>query len=341
MPHAPTDRNATLHLARVPRGEAGPGDFEVRESAIPAPREGELLIRTHYVGVDAALRLIVRDSSDFLFRVKPGDRIHGSGAGEVVESRNPNYRVGDAVMGSFGVQRYAVSDGSGLERCDTALAPLSSWLGPMGVSGLTAYFAMFEECKPQPGQTVLVNGAAGAVGSIAGQLARLAGARTIGLTSSSEKCRWLESELRYDVAINYRDADFRQQLERAAPERIDTIFDNVGGAVLDESLRLIAMRGCVLLCGSTSQYPAETMQGPSNYIWLGTMRARMQGFVIFDYAARYAEGRRRLAQFAKAGALKMPEHVVRGDVGDFPAALRSLYRGENKGKMVLRLPAAG
>ena len=341
MPHAPTDRNATLHLARVPRGEAGPGDFEVRESAIPAPREGELLIRTHYVGVDAALRLIVRDSSDFLFRVKPGDRIHGSGAGEVVESRNPNYRVGDAVMGSFGVQRYAVSDGSGLERCDTTLAPLSSWLGPMGVSGLTAYFAMFEECKPQPGQTVLVNGAAGAVGSIAGQLARLAGARTIGLTSSSEKCRWLESELRYDVAINYRDPDFRQQLERAAPERIDTIFDNVGGAVLDESLRLIAMRGCVLLCGSTSQYPAETMQGPSNYIWLGTMRARMQGFVIFDYAARYAEGRRRLAQFAKAGALKMPEHVVRGDVGDFPAALRSLYRGENKGKMVLRLPAAG
>ncbi len=341
MPHATTDRNATLHLARVPRGEAGPGDFEVRESAIPTPREGELLIQTHYVGVDAALRLIVRDSSDFLFRVKPGDRIHGSGAGEVVESRNPNFRVGDAVMGSLGVQRYAVSDGSGLERCDTALAPLSSWLGPMGVSGLTAYFAMFEECKPQPGQTVLVNGAAGAVGSIAGQLARLAGARTIGLTSSSEKCRWLESELRYDVAINYRDADFRPQLERAAPERIDTIFDNVGGAVLDESLRLIGMRGCVLLCGSTSQYPAETMQGPSNYIWLGTMRARMQGFVIFDYAARYAEGRRRLAQFAKVGALKMPEHIVRGDVSDFPAALRSLYRGENKGKMVLRLPAAG
>ena len=341
MPRATSERNATLHLARVPSGEAGPGDFEVRESAIPKPRAGEVLIRTHYIGIDAALRLIVRDSSDFLFRVKPGDAVHGSGAGEVVESRHPDYRAGDAVTGSFGIQRYAISDGRGLERCDTALAPLSTWLGPMGVSGLTAYFAMFDECKPQPGQTVLVTGAAGAVGSIAGQLARLAGARTIGLTSTEEKCRWLESELGYHVAINYRAPDFREQLGRAAPERIDAIFDNVGGAVLDESLRLIGMRGCVLLCGSTSQYPAETMQGPSNYIWLGTMRARMQGFVVFDYAARYDEGRRRLASFAKAGLLKMPEHVVRGDVSDFPAALRSLYRGENKGKMVLRLPAAG
>lgn len=332
--------NLALHLARVPQGEAGPEDFEVRTSAVPEPGAGEVLIRSRFVSVDAALRLIVRDSSDFLFRVKPGDLVHGSVAGEVVRSNNAAFAVGDAVMGSLGVQRYAVSDGSNLERCDVNLAPLSSWLGPIGVSGLTAYFAMFEECKPQPGQTVLVTGAAGAVGSIAGQLARLAGARTIGLTSSVEKCQWLTNSLGYDAAINYRDKDFRAQLERAAPERLDVIFDNVGGDVLDESLRLIGMRGCVLLCGSTSQYPAESMRGPSNYIWLGTMRARLQGFVVFDYAARYGEGRRRLASFFNKGLRKMPEHFIDGDISDFPVALRALYRGENLGKMVLRLPAS-
>jgi NADPH-dependent curcumin reductase CurA len=332
-------RNQALHLARVPAGVAGPGDFEVRESEVPRPAEGQLLVRSEFVGLDAALRLIVRDSSDFLFRVRPGDLVHGSVAGTVVESRHPDYRAGDAVVGSLGVQRYALSDGRGLERCDTGVAPLSSWLGPMGVSGLTAYFAMFDACKPQPGQTVLVNGAAGAVGSIAGQLARLAGARTLGLTSSAEKCGWLVEELGYDVALDYRAPDFRAQLERAAPERLDVIFDNVGGPVLDESLRLIAMRGCVLLCGSTSQYSAEHMSGPANYIWLGTMRARMQGFVVFDYADRYAEGRRRLAAFAKAGRIRLPEHIVDGDIRDFPSAFQRLYRGENKGKMVLRLPA--
>ncbi len=335
------ERNHTLHLARVPEGDAGADDFEVRESAVPQPKDGEILVRNQFVGVDAALRLIVRDSSDFLFRVKPGDPVHGTAAGEVVESRNPAFKVGDKVMGSLGVQNYSISDGSGLERCDTSLSPLSSWLGPFGVSGLTAYFAITEECKPQPGQTVLVNGAAGAVGSIAGQLAKLAGARTIGLTSTPEKCRWLVDELGYDIAINYRDHDFRQQLERAAPERIDSIFDNVGGPVLDESLRLIGMHGCVLMCGSTSQYGAETMAGPSNYIWLGTMRARLQGFVVFDYANRYDEGRRRLSAFVKQGRMKMPEHIVDGNVGAFPAALQAMYRGENKGKLVLRLPAGG
>jgi hypothetical protein len=332
-------RNRALFLGRVPEGEAGPEDFVARDIDVPVPGDGEVLVRARYVGLDAALRLIVRDSSDFLFRVKPGDLVHGSVAGEVVESRHPAFRPGDTVTGSLGVQRYAVASGDSLERCDTALAPLSSWLGPMGVSGLTAYFAMFEECKPQPGQTVLVNGAAGAVGSIAGQLAKLAGARTIGITGSAEKCRWLVDELGYDVAIDYHAPDFRQQLEAAAPERIDSIFDNVGGRVLDESLRLIGMKGCVLLCGSTSQYPQAEMQGPANYIWLGTMRARLQGFVVFDYAARYDEGRRRLAQFARTGRLKLPEHIVDGDIGDFGAALRDLYRGANKGKMVLRLPA--
>jgi NADPH-dependent curcumin reductase CurA len=166
----------------------------------------------------------------------------------------------------------------------------------------------------------------------------MAGARTIGITGSDDKCRWLTDTLGYDVAINYRQGDLYEQLAAAAPERIDVIFDNVGGDVLDESLRLIGMGGTVLLCGSTSQYPAERMRGPSNYIWLGTMRARLQGFVVFDYAARYAEARRRMARWIEQGQLKLTEHVVDGDVGDFPRAFQGLFEGVNRGKMLLRLP---
>ncbi len=333
-------RNQQLYLKRYPEGIAGPGDFEVRDAPMPSIGEGELLIEAHYLSVDAALRLIVRDSDEFLFRVQPGDLVFGSSAGRVIESNHPEWRVGDYVYGSLGVQSYAVSDGSGLVRCDLTQAPLPAWLGGFGVSGLTAYFAMFDVCKPQPGQTVLVNGAAGAVGSMAGQFARLAGARTIGLTSSAEKCRWLTKTLGYDIAINYKDNDLREQLAKAAPDRLDVIFDNVGGELLDDSLPLIAMHGTVLLCGSTSQYTLEDMGGPRNYIWLGTMRGRLQGFVVFDYEARYPEARARMAQWVADGKITLVEHVRDGAVDGFPAAFQALYEGENLGKMLLRLPAA-
>jgi len=332
--------NELLYLKRVPEGIAGPDDFETRTAPMPETGSGQVLVEAHYFGVDAALRLIVRDSDEFLFRVRPGDLVRGTMAGGVIESNHPDYQVGDAVLASQGVQRYALSDGDDLERCDLDQAPLGSWLGGFGVSGLTAYFAITEECRPQPGQTVLVNGAAGAVGSIAGQIARLAGARVIGLTSTDEKCRWLTEELGYSVAINYKDGDLYQRLAEAAPERLDVIFDNVGGPILDESLKLIGMRGVVLLCGSTSQYAADTMTGPNNYIWLGTMRARMQGFVIFDYADRYAEARRRMSKWIASGDLKLADHIVDGDVGDFPDVFRQLYEGKNQGKMLLRLPPA-
>ena len=332
--------NQQLFLKQVPQGIAGPDDFEVRELPVPDIKDGELLVESHYFGVDAALRLIVRDSDEFLFRVKPGDIVHGSLAGRVVESRHPDYQIGEHVLGSLGVQRFAISNGEGLERCDINQAPLGAWLGGFGVSGLTAYFAIFDECKPQPGQTVLINGAAGAVGSIAGQLCKLAGARTIGLAGSAEKCAWLTDELGYDVAINYKDTDWFDQLTAAAPDRLDVIFDNVGGEVLDESLKLIGMRGIVLLCGSTSQYAQEEMRGPNNYIWLGTMRARFQGFVVFDYAERYAEARARMSGWISEGKLKIPSWEVAGDVSAFPEAFQQLYEGKNLGKMLVRLPVA-
>ncbi len=332
--------NQQLYLARIPHGAITPEDFETREDAIPQIGDGQVLVQNHYLSVDAALRLIVRDSDEFLFRVRPGDLIHGSAAGRVIESNDPNHAVGDYVIGSTGVQNYAAMTGTELERCDIEQAPLSAWLGGFGVSGLTAYFALIEECKPQPGQTVLVNGAAGAVGSMAGQIAKLAGARVIGITGSDAKCKWLTETLGYDIAVNYKDGNLFERLQAAAPERIDIIFDNVGGDVLDASLKLIGMRGTVLLCGSTSQYPAETMHGPANYIWLGTMRARLQGFVVFDYADRYEQARTRMAGWIEAGKLKIPEHVHIGDVDAFPEAFQDMYTGKNLGKMVVKLPSA-
>ncbi len=333
-------KNEQLLLARVPDGLTVAEDFRVQQTALPDLEDGQVLVESHYFGIDAALRLIVRDSDEFLFRVKPGDLVHGSGAGRVIESKHPAITSGSYVTGSWGVQSHAAIDGSALEPVDVNLAPLPAWLGGFGVSGLTAYFALIEECKPQPGQTVLVNGAAGAVGSMAGQIARLAGARTIGVTGSDEKCRWLTQELGYDAAINYKTENLRERFGELAPEGLDVVFDNVGGTVLDDSLPHIAMKGVVLLCGSTSQYAQEQMAGPANYIWLGTMRARLQGFVVFDYADKYAQARGRLSQWLADGRIQLPQHVVEGGIADFPAAFRGLYEGENLGKMLLKLPAA-
>lgn len=333
-------KNKQLILAKHPEGITDIDDFSIQELEIGEIKDGELLIETHYVGVDAALRLIVRDSDEFLFRVQPGDIIHANIAGKVIVSNNSEFEVGEFVNGSLGVQSFAISDGSDLEKCNIDLAPLGSWLGGFGVSGLTAYFALFDECKPQPGQTVLITGAAGAVGTMAGQLAKLAGAKVIGTTSSQDKCKWLIDELGYDAAINYNDHDWYEQLEREAPNRINIIFDNTGGFVMNESLKLIAMHGVVLLCGSTSQYSKETMDGPSNYIWLGSMRARLQGFVIFDYADRYSEARENMSNWINSGLLKIPEHCCDGDINDFPEVFGNLFKGKNLGKMLLKLPIA-
>jgi NADPH-dependent curcumin reductase CurA len=327
----------SLYMRRFPVGLPSEDDFEVREAPAPKPAEGQILLAPRYVGVDAALRLIMRDSEEFLFRVRPGDPIHSSTVAEVIESRHPGFAVGDVVMGSMGVATYAVSDGTGLQKCDLSLGPPSAWLGPLGTSGLTAYFALIEVCKVARGQTVLINAAAGAVGSIAGQIARLRGARAIGVTSSDEKCRWLVETLGFDAAINYRKGGLYEAICAAAPDRLDVIFDNVGGEILDESLRWIALHGTVLLCGATSQYTQEKMTGPSNYIWLGTMRARLQGYVVFDYADRFDAARREIAGWLKDGGLRLAENIVDGDVANFPTVFRGLFESANTGKMLLRI----
>ena len=333
--------NNQVVLKSVPQGLLSAEHLEVRQAPYPAdPAAGEVLVESHYVSLDAALRLITRDSKDFLFRVAPGDVIFNSVAGRVVASGDERWAPGDYVIAPIGVQNYGLCSGDMLERVDLKQAPLSAWLGGFGTSGLTAYFGIFHECKPQPGDTVVVNGAAGAVGTMAGQFAKLAGARVIGIAGSDEKCTWLVDALNLDAALNYKGDDLYAQLVDAAPDRINYVFDNVGGHVLDQSLRWIAMRGKVLLCGSTSQYVADEMLGPKEYIWLGTMRASLQGYVYNDYTPEFPLARKRMAAWLADGRISMPEHCYDGDVADFGDAFRQLYEGANKGKMLLKLPAA-
>ena len=333
-------QNNQAVLKDIPQGLLGADNIEIHQAPMPRAQAGEVVVEAHYVSLDAALRLITRDSDDFLFRVAPGDLIFNSVAGRVVESQHPEWTEGDYVIAPTGVQNYGACHGDLLERVDISQAPLSAWLGGFGTSGLTAYFGIFSECKPQPGDTVVVNGAAGAVGTMAGQFAKLTGARVIGIAGGREKCDWLQNELGFDAAVDYKNGQLYDALVAAAPNRINYVFDNVGGEVLDQSLRWIAMRGKVLLCGSTSQYVAEEMQGPKEYIWLGTMRASLQGYVYNDYTNEFPAARRNMAQWLADGKITMPQHIFDGDVTDFGTAFQQLYEGANKGKMLLKLPPA-
>jgi hypothetical protein len=259
---------------------------------------------------------------------------------EVTDSNHPKYAPGDHVVGIFGVQTHAVSDGRGALKVDLGLAPASTYLGALGMPGMTAYFGLLDVGALQDGETVVISGAAGAVGTVAGQIAKLKGCRVIGIAGGPEKCAMLVDELGFDAAIDYRAENVRKALRQHAPDGIDVYFDNVGGDILDAALANLAMHARVVICGAVSQYNnATAMQGPSNYMALLVRRSRMEGFVVFDYASRYGEAAQQIAAWIAAGRLKTKEHIVQGTVDDFPETLQMLFRGENVGKLVLELKA--
>jgi hypothetical protein len=240
------------------------------------------------------------------------------------------------VSGIFGVQRYAVSGGGDVNKIDTTLAPAPVYLSALGISGLTAYFGLLDIGKPEPGQTVLVSGAAGSVGSIVGQIARIKGCRAVGIAGGEEKRRWLIEEAGFDAAIDYKTADLRKELKIHAPDGVDVYFDNVGGATLEAALNRLAQGARIVLCGAVSQYN-DTPRGPANYMQLLVARASMTGFVIFDYAQRYPQGVADLAKWLSSGELRSHEQIEHGGVADFPDTLQKLFRGENTGKLILAL----
>jgi NADPH-dependent curcumin reductase CurA len=332
--------NAQCRLAARPVGLPKPSDWDFVEEPAADPADGEFRVQVEYLSVDPAMRSWMNEGRSYVPPVGIGEVMRAGGIGRIIDSRHPDFQVGEEVYGIFGVQRYAVSNGRGVTRVDTTLAPAPVHLGVLGIGGLTAYFGLLDVGRPEPGQTVVVSGAAGSVGSIAGQIARIKGCRVIGIAGGPEKCRWLVEDLGFDAAIDYKSGNVRTELKTHAPDGVDVFFDNVGGEALEAALSRLARGGRVVLCGAVSQYNADAAgRGPANYMQLLVARASMTGFVIFDYADRYAEGVAQLAKWLRSGELRSREHVVAGDVSDFPDALATLFRGENTGKLVLALAA--
>lgn len=330
--------NRQIRLAARPVGEVKPEDWEHCSAPLAEPGPGRFVGRTRVISLDPAMRGWLDDRPSYLPPVGIGEVMRAGSVIEVTASDHPGFQPGDHVVGTFGVQEYVVSDGRGAMKIDTSLAPPATYLGALGMPGMTAYFGLLDVGALQDGETVVVSGAAGAVGTIAGQIAKARGCRVVGIAGGPEKCAMLTGELGFDAAIDYRTEDVKKALREHAPDGIDVYFDNVGGDILDTALTRLAMHARVVVCGAISQYNNATpVKGPSNYLSLLVRRARMEGFVVFDYAKRYAEAAQEISALIAAGRIKVKEHVVRGTVDDFPATLQMLFRGENVGKLVLEL----
>jgi NADPH-dependent curcumin reductase CurA len=254
----------------------------------------------------------------------------------VIASQHPQFPVGMGVQGAFGVQQFAVSDGQGVTRVDPRLGTPSMYLGVLGITGLTAYFGLFDHGKPKAGDTLVVSAAAGAVGSVVGQIGKINGCRVIGIAGGEEKCAYVKNELGFDDVIDYKNDNLREAFARTCPTGIDIYFDNVGGKILNAALGNLALNARVVICGAISQYNAETpTPGPANYLSVLIRRATMSGFIVFDYVNQYRTAQKRLAAWVAEGQVTAPETIVAGSVRDFPDVLLKLFTGENVGKLVL------
>ena len=332
-----TPTNTQVVLARRPVGVPEVDDFEIVESPIPRPTAGEVFVRTIYVSVDPYMRgrLWVKP-----LRGQPialGQMMIGEGVGEVVFSSDPRLREGEIVRGEFGWQKYAVTTLEHLEIIDRNAAPLSTALGILGMPGLTAYYGMLEVARPRAGDTVVVTGAAGAVGSAAGQIAKLQGCRVVGTCGSDAKCMYLVNELGFDAAINYRTQPLDDGLASACPDGIDVIFENVGGEVLEALLRRINLHARIALCGAISQYHSQELAPvPPHSRTLHSRRARMEGFLVNDFEDRDPEAMAALTEWVTTGQLTYRENIVVG-IENAPAAFVGLFTGENTGKQLVRV----
>jgi NADPH-dependent curcumin reductase CurA len=312
-------------------------NFDFTSEPLPEPGDGQFRVKVEYLSLDPAMRGWMNEGRSYVPPVQIGEVMRALGAGTVESSNNPGFDVGDTVVGVFGAQEHAVSDGAGVIKVDPALVPLPVYLGALGMPGMTAYFGLLDVGEPKEGDVVVVSGAAGAVGSVAGQIAKVKGCHVIGIAGGAEKCKWIVDDLGFDAAIDYKSEDVRAALKQHCPKGIDVYFDNVGGEILDAVLGRLARHARIVICGAISQYNSEgPMKGPSNYMSLLVNRARMEGFVVFDYADRYAHAAIEMAGWMAEGKLKHREDIVEG-LETFPDALSKLFKGENIGKLVLKV----
>ncbi|MGZ7042888.1 MAG: NADP-dependent oxidoreductase [Thermoanaerobaculia bacterium] len=328
--------NTQVLFKSRPEGFPSESNFEIVENPIPRVGDGEVLRRTIYLSLDPYMRGRMSTQKSYAEPAKLGEPMVGATVSEVIESKNPRYRAGDFVLGFDGWQGYAVSDGKGLRKLDPSEAPISYSLGVLGMIGLTAYVGLLDIGKPKEGETVVVSAAAGAVGSIAGQIARIKGCRVVGTAGTDEKCRFVVNELKFDACINYKKEDLNAALKAACPRGIDVYFDNVGGAVLEAVLKRINVHARIPLIGLISQYShAKPQPGPN----LGSIlvnRALIQGMIIFDHADRMPEFLREMAPWLREGKVHYREDVVQG-LKNAPAAFIGLLNGDNIGKRLIQV----
>ncbi|WP_338413954.1 NADP-dependent oxidoreductase [uncultured Sphaerotilus sp.] len=332
--------NRQVLLKARPSGIPQAEHFEIVETPVPAPNEGQIVVRNQYLAVEPAMRGWVSNVGNYAEPVPLGGVMRAFTVGRVVASRSPGCAVGDVVTGMFGWQDHAVVDGSMVQRRITDLElPISTALGVLGLNGLTAYFALLDLGQPKAGETVVVSTAAGAVGSCVGQIAKLKGCRTVGIAGGAQKTALCLSEFGYDHAIDYRADQLEERLAEACPNGIDVYFDNTAGAISDAVLKHLAVGARVIICGTASIASWNPPPlGPRVERHLLVKRARMQGFLIFDFADRYPEGLRALTDWVKAGQIHYREDILDG-IEHAPDAIAGLYRGENLGKRLIRIAA--
>ena len=333
----PEAANRQFLLAARPHGMVKESDFEYREVPVPAPGPGQALIKTSHISLDPSMRGNMENRADYVAPLALGDVMRARGVGTVVASDNPRYAEGAQVTGTFGMQDYALSDGKRLpmRTFDRSIDPKVA-LGVLGGTGMTAYFGLLDIGQPKADDVVMISGAAGATGSVAGQIAKIKGCTVFGMAGSDEKCAWLTGELGFDGAFNYKTADAAAEVERLCPNGIDVFFDNVGGEILDICLDRIAMNARIVICGGISRYNAtEQPPGPRNYFNLVFRRARMEGFIVIDYEHRYPEAEAEMRRWIDAGKLRQQATVIDG-FKELPRALIKLFEGFNTGKMMVR-----
>jgi NADPH-dependent curcumin reductase CurA len=337
--------NTRVRLVSRPVGLPQPENLTIDTVEIPPLTAGQVLVKTSLLSLAPAMRVWMGEHKSYVPPIGIGEVFRALGAGQVVESQHPSFAVGDYVTGALGAQQYALCAGAAAQdpanpayllKVDTSLAPLETYLATLGLPGLTAYFGLLDIGQPQPGNTLVVSGAAGAVGSVVGQLAKLKGCRVVGLAGNQAKVDYCVQELGFDACINYKTEDVAAALHAACPAGIDVYFDNVGGEILDMVLLQINLKARIVICGATSQYNnTAPAKGPANYFSLLLNRARMEGVIVGDNAARFGEAAREMAGWLREGKLTAPKVQTEHGIENFLPALLKLFSGENFGKLVL------
>ena len=329
--------NKKYILRERPVGLPTAATWSLESEPVPEVGEGQFLVRQHYISLDPAMRGWINDSRSYIPPVQLGEVMRAGSIGEVIASRHHKFPVGSFATGWGGVQQYCLTNGDNWYLVDPALAPLPAYIGTLGMPGMTAYFGILEVGKIKTGDIVVVSGAAGAVGSIVGQIAKIKGCTVVGIAGGADKCQYLLDKLGFDAAIDYKTEDINAALKRTCPKGIDVYFDNVGGEILDAALARLRMHARVVICGAISQYNStEGIKGPSNYLSLLVNRATMQGMVVMDYAKDYRQAAQEMGTWMAEGRLVSREDIYEGIENFYPTFLR-LFSGEKLGKLVLKV----